>query len=825
MLPTERVTVHCIGNAHLDPVWRWRWEEGYAETLATCRAALDRLRESDDFIFTRGEAATLAWIEETAPDLFEEIRKYVAEGRWHIVGGWWEQPDCNLPAGESYVRHALYGKRWFREKLGVEVRTGWNPDSFGHNGGLPQILAKSGYETYCFFRPDAEEKMLPSPFFWWQGRDGSRILGIRPPTGHYSDWQDDLGDLVRRAAEKARDLGLTHAIVCYGVGNHGGGPTKKGIASLRALRDDPAQPNAIFSTIDAFRAAIEGVAETFPTLIDDLQHHAPGCYTSHSEVKRLNRLAENELLAAERWSALASLALGRQYPVEDFARAWKQVLFNQSHDILAGTSLPAAYEDARDRFGDALSVAARLQNAALQALAAHVDTRIDSDAEPAESARGRPVLLFNPSSWQRTDAVTVQWGWPSQSGNRLLDESGADVPFQLGQPDVFPSGSRIHFEATLPPHGHRVYRLVPSDAGFPAEATASDGPRVVAPASLENRLYRIDVDPESGHVMRILDKRYGVEVLRAPACELVVLDDPGDTWGHGINAWRSELGRFRSPEIRMIEDGPARATLRVDTSWRRSTARQEISLHRDNPRIDVALTIDWHERHQMLKLSVPVAVAGGTLSFDSPYSVIERPMTGAEEPGQAWIDLTGITTTVSGTELRYGVSLLNDAKFGFDCLDGDLRMTLLRSPIYCFHDPAQVEPDQEYLLLDQGTQTFRYALLPHVGGWEEAGTAREAHALNNAFVDVFQYPHAGDWDPRAALLSVDPPGVIASVLKGAEEGDALVLRLFESEGKDVHATISLPSGLQFETPVRAFEIRTLRIERDGRVCETDLLEG
>jgi len=825
MRPGQRVTVHCIGNAHLDPVWRWRWEEGYAETLATCRAALDRLHESDDFIFTRGEAATLAWIEEAAPDLFEEIRKYVAEGRWHIVGGWWEQPDCNIPAGESYVRHALYGKRWFREKLGVEVRTGWNPDSFGHNGGLPQILARSGYQTYCFFRPGAEEKGLPSPFFWWQGRDGSRILAIRPPIGHYSEWQDDLGDLVRRAAEEARELGLAHAIVCYGVGNHGGGPTRRSIASLRALRDDPAQPKAIFSTIDAFRAAIEGDAAGFPTLIDDLQHHAPGCYTSHSEVKRLNRLAENRLLAAERWSALASLALGLPYPVEEFGRAWKQVLFNQFHDTLAGTSLPAAYEDARDRFGDALSVAGRLQNAALQALAAHVDTRIDSAAEPPEAATGRPIVLFNPSSWQRSDAAAVQWGWPSQHGNRLLDESGANVPFQLGQPDVFPAGSRIHFEATLPPHGYRVYRLVPSEAGSPAEVTGGDGPRALAPASLENRFYRIDLDPERGCVTRILDKRHGVEVLRAPGCELVVLDDPGDTWGHGIGAWRSELGRFRSAEIRRLEDGPARATLRVDTRWRRSTARQEISLHRESPRIDVALTIDWQERHQMLKLSVPVAVAGGTLSFDAPYSVIERPMTGGEEPGQAWIDLTGAATTASGTELRYGVSLLNDAKFGFDCKGGDLRMTLLRSPIYCFHEPAEVSPDQEYRFLDQGTQSLRYALLPHAGGWEEAGTAREAHALNNPFVDVFQYPHAGDWGPRGALLSVDPPAVIASVLKGAEEGDALVLRLFESEGTAVRATIRLPGGLRFETPLGAFELKTLRLERDGRVRETDLLEG
>lgn len=480
MSRSPRVTVHCVANAHLDPVWRWSWQEGYAETLATCKAAVDRLRESQDFVFSRGEAASFAWIEEADPALFEEIRRFVLAGRWHIVNGWWEQPDCNLPCGESYVRHALYGKRWFREKFGVEVKTGWNPDSFGHNAGLPQILAKSGYETYCFFRPGPHEKELPNHIFWWQGQDGSRVLAIRPPAGHYAAWQEDLGDLVREAAAKVRELGMDHALVCYGVGNHGGGPSKKSIDSIRTLQRDPAQPNAIFSTIDAFRAAIAARAETFPTVVGDLQHHAPGCYTTHSEIKRLNRLAELRLGAAERWCALASLAIGRAPDTREFARAWQQVLFNQFHDTLAGTSLPGAYADARERFGEALAIAARLENAALQALASLVDTRIDTETEPPAAAQGRPILLFNPSPWERTDAATVQWGWPGAPGDRLIDEHGAEVPFQTAQPDVFPAGLRIHFEATLPAHGYRVYRFVKGEPKPEARFAVTGAPSRVS---------------------------------------------------------------------------------------------------------------------------------------------------------------------------------------------------------------------------------------------------------------------------------------------------------------------------------------------------------
>lgn len=815
-----RITVHCIGNAHIDPVWRWTWQEGYTEVLSTCRAALDRLRETGDFIFSRGQAATYAWIEEADPEMFAEIRHYVAEGRWHVVNGWWEQPDANIPSGESYVRHALYGKRYFREKLGAEVTVGWNVDTFGHNAGLPQILAKSGYQTYCFFRPGRHEKELPGPYFWWEGPDGSRILAIRPPVGHYGTGGGSMADQIRQSAEKAREMGLEHSILFYGVGNHGGGPTKENIASIRALHEDPAEPDAIFSTVEAFVAAIADKRDSFPTVRDDLQHHAPGCYTTHSGIKRLNRQAENRLLRAERWCALASLTLGRPYPAELFEHAWKRLLFEQFHDILAGTSLPAAYDDAQEHIGEACAIASRLQNAALQALAAHIDTTVKAEPTP-EGERPRLLLLFNPSSWERTGRATVQWGWHGEMAARLVNETGQEVPYQYTQPDIFGDGSRVVFEATVPANGFRVYRLLP---GQRAVSSSEEGPQA-GETWLENARWQLEFDPQDGHLASLYDKRHDIEVVSAPACRLLVMNDPGDTWGHNIPAWRDEVGRFGGAQFKVVENGPALATLRVETRWQSSTARQEFTLYHHSPHIDVALTVDWHEQHKMLKLSVPVAIQDGTLTYDAPYSVIVREANGLEDPGQAWIDLSGTAATRSGVTVPYGLSLLNDSKYGFDCLGSDLRMSLLRSPIFCFHDPAKVEESKDYLYMDQGPQTIHYALLPHSGDWREGDTVRQAHALNNPLQSLFQYPHKGDWGAVGSLLAVTPENVIAAALKGAEEGPDIILRLFETQGRPVQATVTLPGNRRIELSMAAWELKTVRIAPSGAIREVNLLEN
>ncbi|RPI81490.1 MAG: alpha-mannosidase, partial [Chloroflexi bacterium] len=384
-------TLFMIGNAHLDPVWLWQWQEGFHEVKATFRSALDRMNECEDFIFVSSSAAYYEWAEENDPEMFEEIRQRVAEGRWRLVGGLWVEPDCNIPSGESFVRQALYAQHYFKEKFNRTAVVGYNVDSFGHNAMLPQILKKSGLNHYIFMRPMPHEKGLPSRLFWWESGDGSRVLAYRLPY-EYCTWGKELEGHVRRCATELKtpyDTGMCF----YGVGNHGGGPTVENLESIRRMKSDLAFPELRFANPEDFFEDAIKKGYPIPVIHDELQHHASGCYAVHSGVKRWNRKAENLLAAAEKWSALASWETGLAYPME-IKRAWKNVLFNQFHDILAGTSLEEAYEDARDQFGEAISIAGRAYNGAVQSLAWNVQI------EPEEPRWGEPsmtpIVVFNP---------------------------------------------------------------------------------------------------------------------------------------------------------------------------------------------------------------------------------------------------------------------------------------------------------------------------------------------------------------------------------------------------------------------------------------------
>lgn len=828
---SKRITVHMVGNAHIDPIWRWRWQEGYAEVLATCRAAVDRMEDTPDFTFSRGAAATYAWIEEADPELFEKIRRYAQEGRWNVVNGWWEQPDCNVPSTEAFIRHCLYGKRYFREKLGVDVVTGWNVDSFGHAAGLPQILKKAGFTSYIFFRPSPPgEKELPASVFWWEGPDGSRVVACRPPAGHYCTGGGELVSQIEEAARRTPE-GWSDSICMYGVGNHGGGPTKQNIASIHALAAARDKPYAILSTPERFFAAIADKLKTLPVVKGDLQHHAPGCYSVHSEIKRLNRHCEEALGQAEQAAGLAAALLCRPAPVEALADAWRTVLFHQFHDVLAGTSVPEAYDDARQFLGGVAATAQRVENAALQALAGQVDT----------SGAGRPLLLFNPLPRPRREVVEVQWN--GGEPGTLEDAGGRPVPFQRLTPTMFGGGSRIAFVADLPAGGYHCYRWAPEK---PLPAGDNAGPQVTLPSPdspslgsggvaggqgrgrglcpcLESARWRLEFDPATGALIRLEDKETGAVVINAPACVPVVIDDPSDTWAHGWLRFEDEAGRFGDARFTVVESGPARATLRVEQRWGASTVTQEFSLPREGRRIDIRLTIDWHEQHKMLKYSVPAALAGASLTSEVPGGTLARRNEGEEDPCYRWVDLTGTAAAPNG-RIPYGLALLNDSKYGYSCRGTDLRLSLLRSPIACFHDPAKVEPGVEYQFLDQGRQVVRLALVPHAGPWQEAGLAAEADALHHPPVQVFQYPHAGAWPARGALFAVSPENVSVLALKGAEEGPGLILRLFETTGRPAEAQVTLGDWV-FPVTLGAHEIKTLRLHPQAkRVHEVNLLE-
>lgn len=806
-MPNEKI-LHMIGNAHIDPVWLWQWQEGFQEVKASFRSALDRMKEYDDFLFVSSSAAFYEWVEKSDPAMFEEIRKRIAEGRWEVVGGWWIQPDCNVPGGESYVRQGLYGQRYFKEKFGVTATVGYNVDSFGHNGMLPQILQKSGLTSYVFLRPMPNEMGLPSRLFWWESDDGSRVLTFRIMY-EYCTWPTDLDLHIRRCASELKTP-FDELMSFYGVGNHGGGPTRQNIESIRRMNEQLEFPTLRFSTPDRFFDSVRAQNLPIPVVHDELQHHAKGTYAAHSGIKRWNRLAENRLMLAEKWSALASWAGAQPYPT-DFAHAWKGVLFNQFHDILAGTSLEAAYDDAQHLFGEAMAIADRNLNYAVQAFSWNI--RIEQEEGV------KPIVVFNPHAWQSRVNVQLEVGGVRETSG-LMDEHGNSVPMQVIQSWATSGGRyRISFVADLPPLGYRTYRLVP-------EATPADVQPIEATSTtLENARFRLEFDPETGYIKQLLDKEKGIEVFLGPAARPAVMLDTSDTWSHDVLSFNDEAGVFKATRVHLVAHGPVKSIIRVESEYGASRLVQDFTMYRDLDGIDVNVTVDWRERHALLKLQFPVNHIFSRATYEIPYGTIERAVTGEEEPGQSWLDYTGISRA---TGELYGLSLLNDGKYSFDILNKVIGLTVLRSPIYAHHDPMIPNPEGQYTYIDQGIQRFTYSLLPHAGSWETAGTVKRAAELNQRPVTVIETFHPDGTLPQTdAFVSVDVENVLVSVVKQAEESDALILRAYETNKDATRATIRLPKwNRTIETHFGPCEIKTFRVPRDESepIVETNLLE-
>ena len=810
--------LHMIGNAHVDPVWLWQWQEGFHEVKASFRSALDRMKEYPDFTFVASSAAFYKWVEESDPTMFAEIQQRVKEGRWGIVGGWWVEPDCNIPAGESFVRHGLYGQRYFKEKFGTTARTGFNIDSFGHAGTLPQILKKSGLDYYVFLRPMPHEKGLPSRLFWWQSDDGSRVLTFRIPF-EYLSWGKDVEIHAKRCADEMKEP-VDEFMCFYGVGNHGGGPTIANIESIHRLDTDPEFPaHLVFSTLEAFFQAAETKSWPIPIVQSELQHHASGCYAAQSSIKRWNRLAENRLLVAEKLSVAAAVWVGEKSELsactrDELAHAWKDVLFNQFHDIMAGTSLEAAYEDARDAYGEANTIAGRALNLATQSVAWTINIPTEENV--------RPLVVFNPLTWPVKTNIEIESS-RLKPQNALLDDSDNIIPHQGVQSTTTAGRDRLCFTVDLPSLGYRTYRLLLSP-----DTIQEDRTRATVQAFenvLENDRFRLEFDTTTGCVASLRDKLEEVEVFSGPAALPVVLDDAADTWGHDVFKWDQVDGTFQAASVRLMEHGPVKSVIRVTSRYGSSQLIQDFAMYPNREQIDVSVMVDWHEQLKMLKLRFPVNVKFMKVTHEIPYGHTERFANGEEEPVQSWVDVSGVS---QDREIPYGFSLLNDGKYSLDVNVRDIGLTVLRSPAYAHHIPAVLEPDGNYAFIDQGIQRFRYTLFAHSGSWETAGTARRAAELNQPPIALFATFHPDGTLPQSdSFITVEPNNVMVTVLKQAEDGDGLVLRAFETTGAATRASIRLPKLERvIEADFGANEIKTFLIPRDATnaIIATNLLE-
>ncbi len=774
---TKKTKYYLVGNAHLDPVWQWRWQEGSAEAKATIRSALDRMNEFPDFRFVCSSASVYQWVEEFAPEMFEEVKQRVKEGRFIVVGGWHVQPDCNLPSGEAFARQSLYSQRYFMNTLGVTAKVGYNVDSFGHHYMLPQILKKSGMDAYIMMRPGHHEKDIPSDIFEWVSPDGSSVTTYHIMDGYCFNF-NKMEELERRFDDMDRvtRTDLDTAPLFYGVGNHGGGPTIRNLELLREYAEAHPEKELTFSDVHDFFEAVRASGADIPKYYEDLQHHAAGCYATVKRVKDGIRRAETSLSAAENYTMLAGTLCGKKFKNKTFEEAWKNVSFCHFHDSMDGCSIMEVYDDADGMLGFAKHTAAVEENNALQTISWAIGTE--------DSSKGLPVVVFNPHGFDAEQLVQV-----NKQFTRVVDCDGNEVPSQLVHSTTLECYWREDtlFKAKVPALGYAVYYLSGSktDDYVPAEsdakATAWTGHRTANEhrgTILENENYAIRFELYSGYITSFLNKKTGEEMITGRAAVPTVIDEYyHDTWSHAKTFFTDEMARFSDAEVTVLENGPVRATVKVVSRYNDSTLTQYFSLTSGSDKLEVKAHADWHEKYKMLKMAWPMKVENPKAYYEIPFGVIERPADGEEEPGLMW-------TAVKGDNAGYAI--VNDNTYSSSVKDGTIYQTILRSPIYGDHGGPRTEESE---FTDQGRINFRYTLMPVGDEW--TNVTREGKLLNKPFTNIIENWHKGKLTTQPyGGIKIDCDNVMLSALKRSEDGTGMIVRLYEITGKEANVTVS-----------------------------------
>jgi alpha-mannosidase len=825
----KRNRIHMIANAHIDPAWMWNWQEGYAEILATFKSALDRLNETPALIFTASSAAYYKWVEEIDPDMFEQIRKCVKEGRWVLAGGWWVEPDCNIPCGESFARQGLYSQRYFLEKFGTICKTGYNLDSFGHSSVLPQLLLKSGMNGYVFQRPEHHENKDIPVVFIWEGSDGSRIIAHKITTGYSSrlkpcpglDRTNDAADKLDTIKNTAAKTGLN--LMCFfGVGNHGGGPAIRDIKKIEKYIESDYPHEIIFSSPDDYFREIEDKKNYLPLYRGDLLHHAAGSYTSVSKIKKNNRITENKLIKAEKYITAAGILFSSPCPINEIRKAWESTLFNQFHDIMAGCSIKPVCDESDIFYGYSLKIADRISAQAVQKISWNINTRPDGVSKPLESKlgdstlwdlenRGAPLVLFNSLSWPAKAPIRVNTRISS-----VVDNEGHSLPLQrITSPRFhFVERDDFIFLAEIPPFGYTTYRIFKEKT----METQDQSNLVSGEWFMENRFLRVEFDASSGLIKKLIGKKSRMNLIKDGANPLV-MSDRSDAWGHGIDSYRDIFGVFKLSEIKVVESGSVRSVISIKSTFHESEVHQDFILYNDLDRLFAEVRIDWHEKDKMLKFAFPTTLTESVPEYELPYGFAERESDGKEMPGQSMVDLTG---SIDGK--KYGLTVLNDSKYAYDVLNNELRITVLRSPVYNSHFRREKEDCIEVEYIDHGVQIFTYALMVHEGK-RRAKHVRAAYELNNPPDFVYDTLHDGSLPARNSFLTIDKENVICTVFKRSEDDTGYVVRLFEIENRTASAVIHITLlDVRMEAEFNPGEIKSYYISDQKIIKEINLLE-
>jgi alpha-mannosidase len=811
----EQADIHMTGNSHMDAAWLWPWTETVDTVHRTFGTSLQLMNEYPQYTYTQSAALYFEWMQNKYPVLFARIQKRVKEGQFELVGGMWIEPDLNIPSGESQVRQILLAKRYFQKNFGVDVTIGWNPDSFGYNWQLPQIYKKSGIDYFVTQKMSWNDtNQLPLKLFWWQSPDGSRVLTYFPHG--YSGSTDPISMAKNYAQAALMNPGTRELMHLYGVGDHGGGPTRVMVnQGLHWEQPDKVYPHLEFGTALSFFQSMQKHLDTvnapvwnyetlesgdavlpnppagetsLPVWNDELylEFHR-GTYTTQTAQKRNIRNSEEWMLNAEKYSSLAWLG-GHAYPQYTLNEAWKKVLFNEFHDLAAGSGIADIYKDAEQDFNLVHLTTNKATSQALDFLTSYINTQTPSGTAP--------LLVFNPMAWNRTDILEAHVQLPVASAGLVIrDPSGHRLPIQILSRTPETNTFDVLLRADhVPALGYEKLTVAPAPsvgASDPVSDLHAHG------TTLENKYLRVVVDPKTGCITSLYDKTAGFESIAAGGCgnQLQAFHDQPknfDAWNINPDYEQHpyDLGPARS--VRLIESGPLRAVIQVTHATQRSSFTQDITLYAGIDRVQVANTIDWHERHIMLKAAFPLSASSPYATYEIPYGNIRRPTTRNNSFEKAKFEVPAIRWADLGDN-AHGFSLLNNSKYGYDAKGNVLRLTLLRSP---------TSPDPN---ADQGMHHVTYALYPHTGTWKQALTERQGWDFNYKLHALQVEKHSGSLPAEHSFFRVEPSNVILTTVKKAEDSNALILRYYEWAGKDTQVKIDLPQGAVSATPTNLME--------------------
>jgi alpha-mannosidase len=779
---------HLLGHAHLDMAWLWPLADTWEVGQRTFQSVLTLQQEFPDLVFGHTSPALYEWIEQNRPALFAQIQQAVKENRWELLGGMWIEPDANLPSGESLARQLLYGQRYFQSRFGRVSRVAWLPDSFGFCSQLPQLLAQAGIAYFVTAKLHWNDTTpFPHGVFNWRSPDGSQVLTVMGPPNVAGVMDTRPLVMTQYALDWEPQTGLQDMLWLPGVGDHGGGPTQDMWQVKQRWQASPFFPNLVSQRAEDYLHQIEQQLSQNPTAIPTwqnelyLQYHR-GCYTNHADQKTYNRRAEHLLTEAELWSVCATRLRQAPYPHDSLEDAWKKVLLNQFHDILPGTSIPEVFAQANQDWQTVLQIGTHILHQALTEITQQI-------AWPRPiHPQAQPLLVFNALNWPQAGLIS----WPvSPQDWQVYDSEGQALPQQASY------DQQLLFKAEqVPGLGYRSYWLVPQ--AYPSVYLS----RTAAPI-LDNGRLRVCLDEQTGELASIFDYDLQRELLSGPGNQLQFFQDQGQYW----DAWNIDPHYAQHPlpsaqleSLEVLEQGPLRWRIRVCHRFQQSRFQQDYCLEADSSLLQIQTQVDWQERQVLVKAAFPLALCSDTFTTEAPCGVVERPtqpQTAEEKaqwevPHQHWVDL-------SDTAQNWGVSLLNESKYGCDLQGQQMRLTLLRGSLW---------PDPD---ADRGDHFFRYGLYSHRGNWRDGKTVQKGYAFNRPLRPwrPDSTASSGTLAPTQSLLSLGADHLCLLALKRAEASDTTwILRVYESVGKPANFVFENALNLQVAARVNLLEEAT-----------------